>query len=302
MSVLARIFRGEHRELSAPESFIEMASEDGAYRIRRVPDTSMNAIAARWNAGMIYGQENLPANFGTRRVIEVPDPRNPGQWTPVTGSNHSVPDFQTQMAALAGYQESGVIGPQAPNPEGSLSINNMTADAGSPGATLTDGTPTGLPIDEAAPAQGGLGQPLSLGAMYNNFVGGMRNAMFPSGSPNIMELSEFIMDNPYMVGAQTPGGASFIINEAIDGVTGANQQPATTPLQSAAQTAELSQQTQDFLASEDAVIAAEQGNNAAAPSIDREMERVISAINDLRALADRMARRNRTLETGVGTQ
>ena len=156
--------------------------------------------------------------------------------------------MDAQIAALQAYQETGVIGPQPVNPEGSMSLDGGYADGGSPVIGSSD---TSLPIEEAAVSQG---RP----SVYGQLLNGVQNLvgqMFPSGEYNAFELSEFLLENPQLIGAQTESGAAFLMDEAA-----ATDQTPQAPQGGRP----ISSGGADFLASEDAVIAEEQ---AAAQSI-----------------------------------
>lgn len=110
-----RIFgMGPGRQPSRPD-FIQ-AEGDGV-RLRVVEDNTASAIAAKHNFAAIYGAANMPPNFAMRGVIEV---QKDGAWVPVSGSNNFVPDMTAQVAFLQGYRETGQVGMQPINPNGSM--------------------------------------------------------------------------------------------------------------------------------------------------------------------------------------
>ena len=118
MNALRRIFGLGPAAMPKRPDHIEYMTDNGSTRLRYVDDTTASAIAARHNFSMIYGAANLPANFGMRGVIEVK--QNDGVWTPVSGTSAFVPDMESQMAALQAYKETGIIGAQPVNAQGTL--------------------------------------------------------------------------------------------------------------------------------------------------------------------------------------
>ena len=118
MNALRRIFGLGPAAMPKRPDHIEYMTDNGSTRLRYVEDTTASAIAARHNFSMIYGAANLPANFGMRGVIEVK--QNDGVWTPVSGTSAFVPDMESQMAALQAYKETGIIGAQPVNAQGTL--------------------------------------------------------------------------------------------------------------------------------------------------------------------------------------
>ena len=135
------------RRMKPQEEYIEFTSPEDDRRVIMQPDTNMNAVAARWNATQIYGAQNVPRNFGMRRVIQVRDPNNNGEWTNVTGRGLSPPEFGAQVAALQSFEESGVIGPQpaAPSspsgPGAPLDAVGLQGSGGAVAPVLPDASP-----------------------------------------------------------------------------------------------------------------------------------------------------------------
>ena len=145
---LGNLFHTFKDGLGKADDYIEQVAPDGKARIRVTQDTSMSAVAARWNASQIYGAANLPDNFTTRRVIEVQG--SDGAWVPVTGAKNAIPDTETQVAAFQSWRETGIIGPQP--------VNKAGSEALSPEAAAIDAAPVApvagqTPIPERSAAQ-----------------------------------------------------------------------------------------------------------------------------------------------------
>lgn len=100
--------RNARNPASSPAESVIYENEEEGVRLRRVQDTSMNAIAARHNASLIYGAANVGPEFTMRNLIEVRDEE--GNWSPVTGRNRAQPGLETQIAALNTWRETGQIG------------------------------------------------------------------------------------------------------------------------------------------------------------------------------------------------
>lgn len=122
MDTFRRIFGLGPKQMQPRPSFTQSMTEDGKERVQMYEDLSATAQGARHNFSMIYGASNLPPTFGMRSVIEVKNDK--GEWQPVSGDLRNVPDMDTQMAFLQSWRESGIIGPQAVNPDGSLSTSD----------------------------------------------------------------------------------------------------------------------------------------------------------------------------------
>ena len=81
-------------------------NKEGTQRVMMYPDTSANAMAARFNQQQIYGQ--VAPVFGMKPVIEVR--QADGSWIPVTGKRDFVPSMDAQIQMLQGYNETGKLG------------------------------------------------------------------------------------------------------------------------------------------------------------------------------------------------
>lgn len=129
MSIFSRIFGTPEAAMPLPQDFVEYTNDKGTERLRMVADGSMTAQAARWNANMIYGRQNVPQNFGMVPMIEVKD--KDGKWKPVTGGSGKIGyDMETQLGALASFRETGIIGPQGVAGEGSMTQSGGGKAAG----------------------------------------------------------------------------------------------------------------------------------------------------------------------------
>jgi hypothetical protein len=141
-SAIARIF-GRGRQPQEQKPFVQFTSEDGETRLTYHPDTSAGAVAVRHNQAAIYGADHVSPNVGMRAVIEVRDPKT-GEFVPVTGSRSMVPDTDTQMAALTSFKETGIIGPQRVNPNGSMATGGESAVSAPSAGQTAGGTAGGL--------------------------------------------------------------------------------------------------------------------------------------------------------------
>lgn len=150
MSVFKRIFNlSDRNPMPTQASYIQFQNPDGTERVRMVPDTSAAALAARHSMSMIYGANKLPPEFGMRSVIEVKDPET-GQFVPVTGNNRGVPSTDAQIASLQSYRESGIIGPQPINENGSNATNagGTGTGGGSGGSGGGDGASADMAVED----------------------------------------------------------------------------------------------------------------------------------------------------------
>jgi|GEM_PF-6303153 len=90
-------------------------------------------IGARENFAMLYGRGNLPPHFAMQGVIEVQD--DGGNWVPVTGNDYRGISMEAQTAALQSFRETGIIGPQPINENGSMQIPESGQAIGGTGVT-----------------------------------------------------------------------------------------------------------------------------------------------------------------------
>lgn len=142
MSVFNRIFGGEQRNpTTRQEPYIHFTNKDNTERLRMVPDTSQSAVAARHSMTMIYGANSMPKDFAMRGVVEVKDPTT-GQFVPVTGNSRAVPDMDAQIASLQSFRESGIIGPQPINADGSNALASTAVDRALAGDPAAPAAPT----------------------------------------------------------------------------------------------------------------------------------------------------------------
>lgn len=118
MDAFRRIFGLGPKKQALPEPVTIFEREDGTARVRMIPDASAGAALARNALVNILGADNLPPGFGMQPMIEVKGAD--GKYVPVSGSKGIQPDMQTQMAYLQSFQETGIVGPQPVNPDGSM--------------------------------------------------------------------------------------------------------------------------------------------------------------------------------------
>lgn len=104
---VGRTARSQSSQAGGNDGVIYENASEGV-RLRRVQDTSMNAVAARHNAAMIYGSANISPEFTMRNLIEVRGAD--GSWSPVTGRNRAQPNLEAQIAALDTWRETGRTG------------------------------------------------------------------------------------------------------------------------------------------------------------------------------------------------
>ena len=117
MEMLRRMFGLGPKKRDDPAPYTLFTNEGGDVRVQMGYDKSGAGAMARHNFGMILGWDNVPADIGMQPVIEVKDV---DAWVPISGSKGPQPDLQTQMNFLQGWTETGIIGPQPINPEGSM--------------------------------------------------------------------------------------------------------------------------------------------------------------------------------------
>lgn len=173
MNALRRIFGLGPAAMPKRPDHIEYMTDNGSTRLRYVEDTTASAIAARHNFSMIYGAANLPANFGMRGVIEVK--QNDGVWAPVSGTSAFVPDMESQMAALQAYKETGIIGAQPVNAQGTLAGTGGT-DGEATGAAGGGGTAS------AAAGGDGLGPVMAPLSAAQGSTGGQQHPAIRNGA------------------------------------------------------------------------------------------------------------------------
>lgn len=154
MPVFNRIFgTADRASVPTPQPYVQFQNPDGTERLLMVPDTSASAQGARHALAAIYGNNNLPPEFGMRGVVQVRDPET-GEFRAVTGSNRGVPEIDAQIAALQSFRESGIIGPQPINPTGSNAgaTASVTGATGPSAGAATNTATTASPAPSTAPA------------------------------------------------------------------------------------------------------------------------------------------------------
>ena len=120
MDMLRRMFGLGPACCDNPPDQTMFTNESGNVRVQMKFDQSGMGAMVRHNFGQILGWDNVPDNIGMVPVIEV---QQDGKWQPVSGSNGAQPNLQTQMNFLQGWTETGIIGPQPINPEGSMATS-----------------------------------------------------------------------------------------------------------------------------------------------------------------------------------
>ena len=163
MDVFRRIFGLGPKKQAMPDPVTVFTREDGTARVRMVPDASPNAALARNALVNILGADNVPPGFGMGPVIEVKGAD--GAWTPVSGSKGMQPGIETQIGYLQSFQETGVVGPQPVNPEGSMA-------AGQGGLEVAIGPQPGGQTGATQPMLTYGPMPMMPGGGYPFFMGG----------------------------------------------------------------------------------------------------------------------------------
>lgn len=168
MDTFRRIFGLGPKKQAMPDPVTVFTRDDGTARVRMVPDASPNAALARNALINILGADNVPPGFGMGPVIEVKG--KDGAWTPVSGSKGMQPGIETQMGYLQSFQETGIVGPQPVNPDGS-----MAAQSGGLGETASPQPGASVatqPMLTYGPA------PMMPGGGYPFFMGGQTQVPF----------------------------------------------------------------------------------------------------------------------------
>lgn len=140
MDMLRRMFGLGPARRDAPPPQTMFTNEAGDVRVQMQFDQSGMGAMARHNFGMILGWDNVPANIGMVPVIEV---KQDGKWQPVSGSTGPQPNLQTQMNFLQGWTETGIIGPQPVNEEGTMATQTELYEQAP--ATVEPTPPLALP-------------------------------------------------------------------------------------------------------------------------------------------------------------
>lgn len=223
MGLFDSIIGTRKRRHNVPESYIRATNKEDTERTLMVADRTQNAMAARHNMQLIYGKENVPPEFGMRPVIQVRDEAKDGAWTTVTGSNRGIPDTDTQLAALASFRESGIIGTQPINAEGSNSAPQTAMVSGTTSGTASTSNTAGsndTDVPLAAPKLGYGLTPLESGIIGKNGelaygeqaeipngqgTEGALVAADMGGGQDRMANGQFAASKPHFVKPQTDG-------------------------------------------------------------------------------------------------
>ena len=224
MDMLRRMFGlGPARRDNPPDQTM-FTNESGNVRVQMKFDQSGMGAMVRHNFGQILGWDNVPDNIGMVPVIEV---QQDGKWQPVSGSNGAQPNLQTQMNFLQGWTETGIIGPQPINPEGSMATSTelyeqpQVAQTPAQPAPPLALPPAYAPYSPLLPGQNAIG-PYTMGVPAIQMPGVI-------GPPN---LGAIIQGPPNpggpmgMVGAQPPAGLTAPTVPGAEGKTASQNAPA----------------------------------------------------------------------------
>jgi hypothetical protein len=132
MDVLRRMFGLGPAPQNRPDQIIS-TGPDARLVLRQSENPTRVAAAANFAA--LFGQANTPVGMGMDHIIEVQDAN--GNWTPVTGQNVASMPMDAQVAALQSFRETGVIGPTALNPAGSMAVGAIEGGLSEGGTTPT---------------------------------------------------------------------------------------------------------------------------------------------------------------------
>lgn len=196
MDVFRRIFGLGPKKQAMPDPVTIFTREDGTARVRMVPDASPNAALARNALTNILGADNIPPGFGMGPVIEVKG--KDGKWTPVSGSSGMQPGLEAQMGYLQSFQETGIVGPQPVNPEGSMAA--QTGGLGDMAGPQPGATGAQQPMLTYGP------MPIMPGGGYPFFMGGQSPVPFATSALETGPEQAAPVKPGKNSGAQQPGG------------------------------------------------------------------------------------------------